>query len=232
MVTHISSDLVDQAAKHRVSSLGPVGLLDVKPQPLADWSGLVKSVEDRVLGLLLLALAAPLLALAALAIKLDSSGPVFFRQRRRGLNMDVIEVLKFRTMHVMEDGANLAQATRNDPRVTRVGRVLRRLSIDELPQLINVLRGEMSLIGPRPHALVHDDHYGDMLERYANRHQVKPGMTGWAQVNGFRGPTETADMMADRVACDLVYIDRWSLWLDLKILAMTVLVGFRHKNAV
>ncbi len=231
VVTHISSDLVDQAAKHRVSSLGPVGLLDVKPQPLADWSGLVKSVEDRVLGLPLLLLAMPLLLLAAVAIKLDSSGPVFFRQRRRGLNMDVIEVLKFRTMHVLEDGVEVPQATRNDPRVTRVGRTLRRLSIDELPQLINVLRGEMSLVGPRPHALAHDAQFADILARYPNRHQVKPGVTGLAQINGFRGEIETPEMLEKRLEQDLAYLANWSLWLDLKILVLTPIRCFFTKTA-
>ena len=161
----------------------------------------------------------------AVAIKLDSPGPVLFRQRRHGLNRRDINVLKFRSMTVMENGGEVRQASVGDARVTRIGAFLRRTSLDELPQLINVLAGEMSLIGPRPHALVHDDHYGEMLERYANRHQVKPGMTGWAQVCGFRGPTETPDKMQARVACDLVYIDRWSLWFDLKILAMTVFVG-------
>jgi Undecaprenyl-phosphate glucose phosphotransferase len=232
IVTHIAGDLVDAAAMHHVSALGNVGLLDIKTKPLADWGRYLKSVEDYVIASLALVIALPVMLGVAIAIKLDSPGPVLFRQRRHGLNRRVIEVLKFRSMTVTENGNDVRQATRTDARVTKVGNFLRRSSLDELPQLINVLRGEMSLIGPRPHALVHDDHYGEMLERYANRHQVKPGMTGWAQVNGFRGPTETADKMADRVACDLVYIDRWSLWLDLKILAMTVLVGFRHKNAV
>jgi putative colanic acid biosynthesis UDP-glucose lipid carrier transferase len=135
-------------------------------------------------------------------------------------------------MSVMEDGAGVRQATRDDPRVTRVGRILRSTSLDELPQLINVLKGQMSLVGPRPHALVHDDHFGEMLERYANRHRVKPGITGLAQVEGFRGPTETADKMRDRIARDLHYIDNWSLWMDLRILGLTLLIGFRHRNAL
>ena len=232
VVTHFAGDLVDAGSGHRVSALGPVGLLDIKTKPLADWGRYLKSCEDYVIAALALCLALPVMACVAIAIKLDSPGPIFFSQRRHGLNRRVIEVLKFRSMTAMENGAGVQQATRRDARVTRVGAFLRGSSLDELPQLFNVLRGDMSLIGPRPHALVHDDHYGEMLERYANRHQVKPGMTGWAQVCGFRGPTETPDKMQARVACDLVYIDRWSLWFDLKILAMTVFVGFRHKNAV
>ena len=231
VVTHIASDLVDSVALHRVSSLGPIGMLDVKRKPLADWAPLVKRVEDYGLGALLLTISAPLLLLCAVAIKLDSKGPVFFRQRRRGLNQKVIEVLKFRTMTVMEDGAEVKQATKDDPRITRLGRFLRRSSLDELPQLFNVIKGEMSLVGPRPHALVHDEHWGEMLETYANRHQVKPGMTGYAQVMGWRGETETPDKMRARVEHDLAYIANWSLGRDLKILVQTVRVVVRGENA-
>lgn len=231
VVTHIASDLVEAGPAHRVSNLGPVGLIDVKPKPLSDWNNLVKSVEDYVLGTILLVIALPLMALIALAVKLESKGPVLFRQRRRGLNCEVIEVLKFRTMHVAEDGASVPQATKDDPRVTRVGRVLRRLSLDELPQLVNVLRGEMSLVGPRPHALAHDDHFGLTVDRYANRQQVKPGITGLAQIMGYRGETETADKIEGRIALDLDYVKRWSLWLDLKILAITMVRGWTAKNA-
>ncbi|MEZ5817508.1 MAG: undecaprenyl-phosphate glucose phosphotransferase [Hyphomicrobiaceae bacterium] len=231
VVTHIASDLIEAGPAHAVSSIGSVGLIDVKAKPLADWSRLVKTAEDYVVGTLLLVALSPILALIALAIKLDSKGPVLFRQRRRGLNHRVFEVLKFRTMHVLEDGADLKQATRDDPRVTRVGRALRSLSLDELPQLWNVLRGEMSLVGPRPHALAHDDHFGDTVERYANRHQVKPGMTGLAQISGYRGGTETREKIERRLALDLEYVNTWSLWLDLKILALTVIRGLGNKNA-
>jgi Undecaprenyl-phosphate glucose phosphotransferase len=231
VVTHIASDLVDASAANRVSNLGPVGLLDVKRKPLSDWAPLVKRVEDHGLGFLLLIAASPLLLLCAIAIKLDSAGPVLFRQRRRGLNQKVIEVLKFRTMTVMEDGAEVRQATKDDDRVTRVGRILRRTSLDELPQLINVLKGEMSLVGPRPHALVHDEHWGEMLESYANRHQVKPGITGLAQVMGWRGATETEEKMKARVELDLAYIANWSLAADLKILAQTVWTVVHGENA-
>jgi Undecaprenyl-phosphate glucose phosphotransferase len=229
--THLASDLVDAGSVHTVSHLGPIGLLDVKTEPLSDWGRHLKAVEDFLLAALALVLLLPVMGVIAVVVKLDSPGPIFFRQRRHGLNRRVIKVLKFRTMQVQEDGAVVTQAQKLDPRVTRIGHFLRSNSLDELPQLINVLWGEMSLIGPRPHALVHDDHYGEMLEGYANRHRVKPGMTGWAQVNGFRGPTDTPDKMRDRVDHDLYYIDNWSLWFDLRILAMTVFVGLRHKNA-
>lgn len=231
VVTHIASDLIDEGPAHTVSSLGPVGLLDVKPKPLADWSRFVKEAEDRILGPILLVIALPLMALIALAIRIDSPGPAIFRQRRRGLNHQTIDMFKFRTMHVMEDGAEVKQATRDDPRVTRVGRILRRWSLDELPQLFNVVRGDMSLVGPRPHAVAHDDEYGELIHRYANRHQVKPGITGLAQINGFRGETTTTDAMRQRLEQDLEYVGRWSLWLDLKILALTLLRGWSGKSA-
>ncbi|MDX2156403.1 MAG: undecaprenyl-phosphate glucose phosphotransferase [Hyphomicrobiaceae bacterium] len=231
VVTHIASDLVDAGPAHCVSSLGSVGLIDVKEKPIADWSRVLKGVEDYAIGGVLLLLSLPLMALIAIAIRLDSPGPVLFRQRRRGLNHRVIEVLKFRTMHVLEDGEGLKQATRNDPRVTRVGRILRRLSLDELPQLLNVLRGEMSLVGPRPHALAHDDHFEETVARYVNRQQVKPGITGLAQVHGFRGETERPEKIEQRIALDLKYVNTWSLWLDLQILALTPARILFSKNA-
>jgi undecaprenyl-phosphate galactose phosphotransferase/putative colanic acid biosynthesis UDP-glucose lipid carrier transferase len=169
--------------------------------------------------------------LSAVAIKLDSEGPVLFRQRRNGFNTSPFVIFKFRTMTVMEDGAELQQAKRFDPRVTLIGRVLRRTSIDELPQLLNVLRGDMSLVGPRPHALAHDDHYGNLLSDYAFRHHVKPGITGWAQVKGYRGETSRIDQMKGRVDHDLWYINNWSLLLDCKILALTCLEVMRRRNA-
>ena len=231
-VTHLASDFVSTPAAHKVSSLGPVGLLDVKAKPFSDWGPIIKSVEDYVLGAALLILALPLLPLIALAIRLDSDGPVLFRQRRRGLNQRIIEVLKFRTMTVMEDGDDVRQVAARDPRVTRVGAFLRRTSLDELPQLWNVLCGEMSLVGPRPHALAHDDEYSRKLEEYAARHQVKPGITGLAQIKGWRGETPTTDSMKARVDLDIAYIKSWSLWLDLKILAQTFGAVIKGKNAV
>jgi putative colanic acid biosynthesis UDP-glucose lipid carrier transferase len=190
-----------------------------------------KLALDYVVGSISLLLFAPLMLAVAVAIKLESPGPVFFRQRRHGYNHRLIDVYKFRSMTVAENGDRVVQAQKNDARVTRVGKFLRRTSLDELPQLFNVLKGEMSLVGPRPHAVAHNQHYRERLERYANRHCVKPGMTGWAQVNGFRGPTEDPEKMRKRVEMDLYYIENWSLWLDIKILAVTPLVGFVHRNA-
>lgn len=222
IVTHLSSDFVDLARPHHVSQLGPVGLMDVLNKRHAGWAPVIKRTEDLVVGSVVALIVAPFLPLIALAIKLDSPGPVVFRQRRRGRNQRVFEVLKFRTMSVMEDGTEVRQATLRDPRITRVGRILRRTSLDELPQLWNVLAGDMSLVGPRPHAMVHDEQFGAMLESYANRHQMKPGVTGLAQVRGFRGETATIESVEARVKHDLEYIRRWSLWLDLKIIFMTV----------
>jgi len=167
--------------------------------------------------------------IAAIAIKLDSRGPIIFRQRRSGLNANEFVILKFRTMTVLEDGPVVTQACRDDLRVTRVGKFLRRSSIDELPQLFNVLRGDMSLVGPRPHALAHDDEYRVHIADYAFRHHVKPGMTGWAQVNGLRGETASFEQMAQRVKFDLWYISNWSLGLDLNILLRTSFEVFRDR---
>src|SRR5262249_32755035 len=161
--------------------------------------------EDYVIAIVALIVFLPAMALIALAIKLDSNGPVLFRQRRHGSNHKIIEVFKFRTMTVMEDGGQVIQASKNDRRVTRVGRVLRKPSLDELPQLFNVLMGDMSLVGPRPHALTHNDYYSQLLENYACRHRVKPGITGWAQIHGFRGEITAPELMERRVQYDLEY---------------------------
>jgi len=211
--------------------LGPLNLLQVKPKPIREWGSLLKLAFDYIAGALSLIVFGPLMLLIALAIKIDSPGPVFFRQRRHGFNHRVIDVFKFRTMRVAEYGRPIEQARKNDPRVTRVGRLLRRTSLDELPQLINVMRGEMSLVGPRPHALEHNHYYRERLDRYASRHRVKPGLTGWAQIHGLRGPTEDPETMRRRVQMDLYYIENWSLWLDVKIIAATPFVGFVNRNA-
>lgn len=231
MVTHISSDLVEKGPAHKVSAIGSVGLLDVKSKPLTDWAPIVKRAEDIVLGGLFLLLALPVMSLVALAIKLESKGPVLFRQRRRGLNHAVIDVYKFRSMTVMENGDKVDQAQVNDPRVTAVGKFLRRFSLDELPQLFNVVRGDMALVGPRPHAVSHDDKWNDMLATYGHRHQVKPGITGLAQVKGCRGEINSTDDIQARVEEDLSYIRNWSIGLDMQILARTLGAVIRGNNA-
>ena len=191
----------------------------------------LKRAEDLILGSLALILAAPLMLLIAIAIRLDSPGPVFFRQWRYGLDGREIRIWKFRTMCVTEDGHKFRQATQNDCRVTRVGRILRRMSLDELPQLFNVLAGSMSLVGPRPHAVAHDEQFRTILPGYMWRLKIKPGITGWAQVNGWRGETDTLEKMKGRMEHDLHYIENWTLTLDIKILWLTIWRGFRDENA-
>ena len=173
----------------------------------------------------------PLLIVTAVAIKLDSPGPILFRQRRCGFNGKLFQILKFRTMTVLEDGETISQASACDQRVTRLGRLLRRTSIDELPQLINVLNGSMSLVGPRPHALAHDNHFNKVVRNYAFRHHVRPGLTGWAQVHGYRGPTPDAADIRTRVEHDLWYINNWSFGLDCLIMFRTAYELMRGHNA-
>ncbi|HLJ64473.1 MAG TPA: undecaprenyl-phosphate glucose phosphotransferase, partial [Stellaceae bacterium] len=230
---HLCPDLRDlPIPSHRFTLLGDALTIKVVERPLSGWSSVLKRAEDIALSSLALLFFGPLMALVAALIKLDSEGPVFFRQTRYGFNNNPILVWKFRTMRV--DAANdpiVPQAKRDDPRVTRLGRFLRRTSLDELPQLINVLMGSMSLIGPRPHAVAHNEYYAQLIDFYLHRHRVKPGITGWAQVNGWRGETPTVDAMHARVNHDLYYIENWSLLLDLRILFRTVAVGFVHHNA-
>ncbi len=218
-----------------VSYLGGIPLINVFDKPIKDWNLVAKKIEDMILGTLALVLLAPVFAAVAIAIKLDGPGPVLFRQKRFGFNNKLFEVYKFRTMRAdMQDPLADKLVVRNDPRVTRVGAFLRRTSLDELPQIINVLKGEMSLVGPRPHALnakAADQYYHEVVADYAARHRVKPGITGWAQINGWRGETDTLDKIHGRVECDLYYIDHWSIWLDLWIIAMTALKGITGKNA-
>jgi undecaprenyl-phosphate galactose phosphotransferase/putative colanic acid biosynthesis UDP-glucose lipid carrier transferase len=199
-------------------------MIDVQRPPLTVAERVCKGAFDFSVAALTLACLMPLMAFLALAIRIESPGPAIFRQRRNGFNGTEFIIYKFRTMTVMEDGATLAQARRSDARVTRIGRILRVTSIDELPQLYNVLRGDMSLVGPRPHALAHDREYGRMIANYAYRNHVKPGITGWAQVNGFRGGTPHLDQMAKRIELDLWYINNWALALDLQILLRTAFV--------
>jgi len=208
----------------------------IDQRPIDRWGGVFKAVFDRSLSALLLLAALPILLVAALAIKLESPGPLFYRQRRHALDNRIFHIYKFRTMawQTATPTVSLEQTQRNDHRITKVGRWLRASSIDELPQLLNVLRGEMSLVGPRPLAVemrTEGLYCHEISQRYAHRHRVKPGMTGWAQVHGSRGATKTCDELARRVQFDLEYIERWSPWLDLKILLMTIRVVVQGTNA-
>jgi Undecaprenyl-phosphate glucose phosphotransferase len=212
-------------------TIGETVTIELQHGPRTLSQRLIKRAADIVLASAALLAFLPLLLVSAIAIKLDSRGPIIFRQWRRGFNGRPFQILKFRTMTVQEDGDTVIQAQQNDLRVTRVGNVLRRTSIDELPQLLNVLQGTMSLVGPRPHAMAHDSQFDKVVGNYAYRHHVKPGLTGWAQVNGYRGETRTVEDIEHRVKLDLWYIDNWTLGTDLKIIFMTVAELARGKNA-
>ena len=215
--------------------IGEVPMLALMDKPLRDWDHVLKNIEDRVLGALILCLAAPVMAAVAVAIRWESKGPVFFRQQRYGFNNDLIRIWKFRSMYADKSDAAASQlVTKDDPRVTRVGRFIRRTSLDELPQLFNVIQGNMSLVGPRPHAIeakAKSDLYQKVVDGYFARHKVKPGMTGWAQVNGWRGETDTHEKLERRIEADLYYIDNWSISFDLYIIAMTPFALIAGKNA-
>jgi len=208
---------------HSVREVAGVPLITLSETPLISGGrAFLKATMDRVVASMALILLGPIMLVTALAIKLDSKGPVFFRQPRHGWDGREFEVLKFRSMVVHQESAGtVTQAQRDDPRITRVGRFIRRTSIDELPQLLNVLQGSMSLVGPRPHAIAHNQFYFDKVNAYLARHRIKPGMTGLAQIRGHRGETDSVEKMEKRVECDLEYINNWSLWLDLKILFLT-----------
>ena len=231
---HLGSDLVGFRFPYRPSPNHFIGvpMMEVVKLPLTGWNIGVKSLEDRVLGVLLLVLFSPVLAIVALAIRLESKGPILFRQKRYGYNNQVFEIYKFRSMyHDRPPEEKTVQATRDDPRITKVGRFIRRSSLDELPQLLNVVHGTMSLVGPRPHAVDHNEEYAALIRGYFARHRVKPGITGWAQVNGLRGETDTLEKMEARVRYDTYYAENWSLLFDLQILVKTVFVGFVSQNA-
>jgi putative colanic acid biosynthesis UDP-glucose lipid carrier transferase len=215
----------------RMRNMGGVPVVSLLESPFVGLNGLVKRLTDLVLASLILVLIAPALLLVAIGVKLSSPGPVLFRQRRNGLDGDEIVVYKFRSMRVMENGPQVTQATRGDPRVTPFGAFLRRTSLDELPQFINVLQGRMSIVGPRPHAVAHNEQYRPIIRSYMVRHKVKPGITGWAQVNGCRGETDVVEKMAARVHYDLDYLRNWSLGLDLRIIARTVRQMFFDRSA-
>lgn len=222
---------VFQLLHSRWTNVGGLPVVSVYENPFYGIDGFVKRSMDVILSLILLILLSPLMIVIAVLIKLTSPGPVFFRQRRYGLDGREIRVWKFRTMTVCEDGPTVVQAKRNDPRVTPIGAFLRRTSLDELPQLFNVLKGEMSLVGPRPHATAHNEEYRRVIEGYMLRHKVKPGITGLAQVHGCRGETDTVDKMQKRIEWDLRYIREWSLWMDIKILLQTLWMVLKGQNA-
>ncbi|PWU26009.1 undecaprenyl-phosphate glucose phosphotransferase [Pseudomonas sp. RW407] len=215
----------------RTQNINGIPTISIFDSPMTGANSVIKRLEDIILSTLILSfIAIPMLLISAI-VKATSPGPVFFRQKRYGIDGRPIEVWKFRSMRVMENGDNVIQATRGDNRITPVGAFLRKTSLDELPQFINVLLGDMSIVGPRPHAVAHNEQYRSQINSYMLRHKVKPGITGWAQVNGWRGETDTLDKMQKRVEHDLAYIHNWSLWWDLKIVFLTVFKGFIHKNA-
>lgn len=231
---YLSSDLIGFRVSFRPppSHFSNLPILQVMGRPLSGWDVVAKTVEDYVLATLAIVVLLPVFALLALAVKLDSPGPVFFKQKRLGFNNRAFTIYKFRTMrHEADKHGKTKQAQRNDPRVTRLGYFLRRTSLDELPQLINVLDGSMSLVGPRPHAIDHNEDYAQQIRGYFARHRVKPGITGWAQVNGLRGETDTLNKMEARVSHDIYYTENWSLLFDLKILMRTIVISLGGKNA-
>ena len=217
------------------SYIGDIPFLAVFDKPLSDWGWALKEVEDRVIAAFALLLLSPVMACVALAVKLTSKGPVLFKQKRHGFNNQLVDVYKFRSMYIdLCDADALKQVTKSDPRVTPVGRFIRKTSLDELPQLFNVLKGELSLVGPRPHAMntkAGDRIYNEVVEGYYARHRMKPGITGLAQINGWRGETDTEEKLQRRVEFDIQYIDNWSIWMDLYILAMTPVSLLNTRNA-
>jgi putative colanic acid biosynthesis UDP-glucose lipid carrier transferase len=237
---HLRHDLIDirwipdvmsvQLLGHRVDEFLGVPAIELNTLPAAGIRGIAKAVFDRVFAALVLLGLSPLLLTIAMLVKTTSRGPALFTQSRLGVDGKVFKVYKFRSMTVHQEHGAVTQATKNDARVTRIGAFLRKTSLDELPQFINVLRGEMSVVGPRPHALEHNEQYKELVARYMMRHRVKPGITGWAQVNGFRGQTDTVHKMRDRVEFDLYYIQHWSFLMDLRIIARTAFSGWTGKN--
>ncbi len=218
---------------HSVKEIAGIPVLTLSETPLTGVSKLGKAIEDKVLSFLILLMIIPVLIVVAIAVKLDSPGPIFFRQKRAGWNGKTFSIWKFRSMRINQqaaDGETLQQAKKNDPRITKVGAFIRRTSLDELPQVFNVLKGDMSLVGPRPHAIQHDEVYSQRISDYYARHNIKPGITGLAQVRGYRGETKEIDQMTKRIESDIEYINNWSIWLDLSILMRTA-TAFTGKGA-
>lgn len=215
----------------RSETLNGIPTISIYDSPLDGSNAVVKRLEDILFSILILLLIAPVLIAVGLAVRFTSNGPVIFKQKRYGVDGKSINVYKFRSMAVMENSDKVVQATKNDSRITPVGKFIRQTSLDELPQFLNVLQGRMSIVGPRPHAVAHNEEYRKLVDGYMLRHKVKPGITGWAQVNGWRGETDTLDKMEKRVEYDLAYIQNWSLFFDIKIIVVTVFKGFINKNA-
>lgn len=215
----------------RWQTIGNVHTLSVHDTPFDGIAAWAKRLEDIVLSLFILIIISPVMLWVAVGVKFSSSGPILFKQDRYGLDGQKIKVWKFRSMVVMDNGRDVKQAKKNDPRVTKFGAFIRRTSLDELPQFFNVLQGSMSIVGPRPHAIAHNEQYRSIIDRYMLRHKVKPGITGWAQINGYRGETDTLEKMEKRVQFDLEYIQNWSLWMDIKIVFATIFKGFVNKAA-
>jgi Undecaprenyl-phosphate glucose phosphotransferase len=211
--------------------LGRQVAIEMQRAPMSSVEQVQKRILDVLVSSVSLVLLSPIFVATALAVKLDSKGPVFFRQKRHGFNGRPFDIYKFRSMRVTENGPVIRQATSDDPRITRIGKWLRKLSIDELPQLLNVLAGDMSVVGPRPHASAHDDYYKEVVDNYFYRHHVKAGMTGWAQVNGARGETDTVEKMQKRIDLDVWYVNNWSVLLDLLVIAKTAVVVLFDRHA-
>lgn len=217
---------------HSIINIRGLSIINLRTSVMTGTDYLLKWIEDKIFASCIFILISPLLLTIALAIKFTSKGPVLFKQKRHGWDGRIFTMYKFRTMKLhQEKTGQVTQATKHDPRLTPIGAFLRRTSLDELPQFLNVLKGDMSVVGPRPHAVVHNEQYKELILCYMQRHRVKPGLTGWAQVNGYRGETDTLDKMEKRIEYDLYYIENWSLWLDVKIIFMTVWTGFVNQNA-
>ena len=230
-VTLVPDAVAGRVLDHPLAELGPTKAVQLQRPPLNAFQRNLKQGIDRILAATSLVILMPFLAVITAAIRLESPGPALFLQTRVGFNGRTFKIFKFRTMSTLDDGPVIVQATQNDSRITHLGALLRKLSIDELPQLINVLRGDMSLVGPRPHALAHDNEYDRLIATYAIRHKMKPGITGWAQINGCRGETPEIGMMMRRVESDLWYIESWSPWLDIRIMLLTVIRVLQSENA-
>lgn len=227
----VPADALNVFASAQITEFGNLQTIQIYRLPLSRFDLFIKRAFDLIFATAGLVVLSPLFLVVSLAIKLDSRGPVFFRQTRHGFNNELIRVLKFRTMTTSEDGGHFTQAVRDDPRVTLVGRILRRTNIDELPQLINVLQGHMSIVGPRPHPTALNEFFQTKIVPFSRRHIVKPGITGWAQINGLRGETNTFEKMQRRLEHDLYYIDKWSFFLDMKIILLTLLSKRAYTNA-